>query len=99
MLIDAMENAAFLCHIHPHAGIKAIKKLLTNRAHFFERLAPKESFGLHNQTVIHPIRFDLEEIIERPERRRSDKFISVVTIPETAPARNYMNLRIFRECL
>src|SRR6266404_2747958 len=65
MLIDAMETAAFFCHIHPHARIKAIKKLLTNTAHFFERSAPEESFGLHNQTTTHPIRLYLEEIIER----------------------------------
>jgi hypothetical protein len=72
MLIDAMETAAFFCHIHTHARVKAIEKLLTNTAHFFERPAPKESFGLHNETTIHPVGFYLEEIIERPKRRRGD---------------------------
>src|SRR5262249_5912312 len=98
MLIDAMKDAALLCHIHPHAGIKAIKKLLTNTANSFERLTPEESFGLHNETIIHPIRFYLEKINKRTRRRRGDNFIFFVTIQEPPPTKNKIKIGFFLKC-
>src|SRR5262245_15089078 len=92
MLVNALKDASLLSHVHPHAGIENIIKVFAKTADFLKCPAPEESFRLHDQTVIRPIRSNLEEIIKTPERRRGDKSISAVLGPEAATTRYHINL-------
>src|ERR1700730_4941816 len=69
-----------------------IIKFFANTADFLKCPPLEEGFRLHDPAVIDHIRFNLEKVIKMSERRRGDKSISAVTVPEAAPPRDYVHI-------